>query len=78
MVDAASYPETTTEFNVETIATMPEVTDAESLIIVVGIVILRQLFEFAGKQIPDTATGWKAGLRRLFKTLAIYTPNKET
>ncbi|MGI9485421.1 MAG: hypothetical protein ACR2RF_05975 [Geminicoccaceae bacterium] len=62
----------------ETIATMPEITDAESLILVIGIVLLRQLFEFAGKQIPDTATGWRAGLRRLFKTMAIYTTNKET
>lgn len=60
------------------IANVPEVTDIESLIVVIGIVLLRQLFEFAGKQIPDTATGWKAGLRRLFKTMAIYTPNKES
>lgn len=61
----------------ENIATVPEVTDVESLIVVVGIILLRQLFEFAGKQIPDTATGWRAGLRRLFKTMAIYTTNKE-
>lgn len=54
------------------------VPDMESLIVVIGIVLLRQLFEFAGKQIPDTATGWRAGLRRLFKTMAIYTSNKET
>ena len=62
----------------DNIATMPEVTDAETLILVVGIVLLRQFFEFVGKQIPDTATGWRAGLRRLFKTMAIYTTNKET
>lgn len=59
----------------EDIANVP---DMESLIVVIGIVLLRQLFEFAGKQIPDTATGWRAGLRRLFKTMAIYTSNKET
>lgn len=58
----------------EDIAT--QVQDTETLIVVVGIVLLRQLFEFAGKQIPDTATGVMGGLRRLFKTLAIYTTNK--
>ncbi|MDX2318309.1 MAG: hypothetical protein QNK44_07890 [Hyphomicrobiaceae bacterium] len=61
----------------ENMSTLPDVNDTESLIVVVGVVLLRQLFEFAGKQIPDTAIGWKAGLRKLFKILAIYTPNKE-
>ena len=73
----SQIPETTMEFDVDQMAPLPDVTDMETLIMVVGIVLLRQLFEFFGKQIPDTATGWRAGLRRLFKTLAIYTTNKE-
>ena len=61
----------------EDIAIVPDASTLEGTIVIIGLIVLRQLFEFAGKQIPDTATGWKAGLRRLFKTMAIYTPNKE-
>ncbi len=63
--------------NPETLEQIPQPDSLEALIVMVGIVLARQLFEFAGKQIPDSATGWRAGLRRLFKTLAIYTSNKE-
>ncbi len=63
--------------NPETLELIPQPDSLEALIVVAGVVLLRQLFEFAGKQILDSATGWRAGLRRLFKTLAVYTSNKE-
>ncbi len=44
---------------------------------VVGLALFRQLCEYTGKQIPDSATGWRAGLRRLFKVLALSISNKE-
>lgn len=49
----------------------------EEMIVLVGLVVARQVFELIAKQIPDSATGWRAGVRRLFKTLALYTTNKE-
>lgn len=71
---------------VEFLVTATESNVIESLIatatpgnaaLMVGLIAARQLVEMVGKQIPDTATGWQAGLRRVCKTLALYVPNKE-
>ena len=51
--------------------------ETETAIVAIGLIIARQLFEMAAKAIPDTETGWRGGLRKLFKTLALYIPNKE-
>lgn len=54
-----------------------EPTATDAAIVAVGLIVVRQLLEMAAKAIPDTETGWKAGARKLFKTLALYIPNKE-
>ena len=54
-----------------------EPTATDAIIVTIGVFVARQLLEMAAKAIPDNATGWKAGARKLFKTLALYIPNKE-
>ena len=49
----------------------------EELVVVAGLVIARQICEIIAKQIPDSATGWRAGVRKLFRTLALHVTNKE-
>ncbi len=44
--------------------------------VVIGLVVVRQLSEVIAKAIPDTATGFLGAVRRVFKILAIYIPNK--
>ncbi len=44
--------------------------------LVIGLVVLRQLSEIIAKVIPDTATGFLGAVRRIFKILAIYIPNR--
>ena len=61
----------------ETLTAAPDTSTLEGVIVVVGLIIARQACEILAKQIPDSATGWRAGVRRLFKTLALYTSNKE-
>ena len=48
----------------------------EAMIVALGLIIFRQVCEMIAKEIPDKATGWQAGVRKLFKTLALYRPNK--
>ncbi len=45
--------------------------------VVIGLIMLRQISEVIAKTIPDAATGSLATLRRIFKILAIYIPNKK-
>ena len=45
--------------------------------VVIGLIVLRQVAEIAAKAIPDTATGGLATLRRIFKILSLYIPNKK-
>ncbi len=44
--------------------------------VVIGLIMLRQISEIIAKTIPDTVTGSLAAVRRIFKILAIYIPNK--
>lgn len=43
---------------------------------VLAIFAIRQVAEVVAKMIPDTATGFLGLLRKIFKILAIYVPNK--
>jgi len=44
--------------------------------VIIGLIVLRQVSEIVAKAIPDTATGGLATIRRIFKILALYIPNK--
>ena len=48
----------------------------ETAIVAIGLIVFRQVCELIAKTIPDHASGWRAGVRRLFKALALYIPNK--
>lgn len=42
-----------------------------------AVLAVRQIVVIIAKTIPDSATGWRAGLRRLCKVLALYVPNQQ-
>ncbi len=44
--------------------------------VVIGLIALRQVSEVIAKTIPDTSTGVLAAVRKIFKIIAIYIPNK--
>lgn len=56
---------------------MDQATSWENLIVIAGLLVIRQICEIVAKQIPDSATGWQAGVRMLFRTLALHVTNKE-
>ena len=62
----------------EDMTTMPDAMTLEGAIVVIGLIILRQVFEIIAKEIPDSATGVMGGLRKLFRVLALHVTNKET
>ena len=54
-----------------------ETTTTDAAVVALILVILRQLFEVLAKAIPDTESGWKGIVRKVFKSLALYIPNKQ-
>ena len=54
-----------------------ETATTDAALVALILVVLRQLFEMLAKAIPDTETGWRGITRKVFKTLALYIPNKE-
>lgn len=45
--------------------------------VVIGLIVLRQIAEVVSKLIPDTAEGTAGIIRKIFKLIAIYVPNKK-
>ena len=50
--------------------------ESTSAWVVIGLIAIRQISEVIAKAIPDTEKGVLATIRRVFKILALYIPNK--
>ena len=56
---------------------MEPTTALDAALYALVLVAARQVCEMIAKSIPDSEVGWKAAVRRLFRTLALHIPNKE-
>lgn len=53
-----------------------ENTALDTAVIAIVVIAVRQGLEMAAKAIPDSETGMLGALRKAFKILALYIPNK--